>query len=94
MRCVETNVAHRRIGAREAVSRSDLQNDVPTPAQRHLSNTSSLREAAILGAMAMFKNSGNSLRSDMVQLLRDDVQKQVEGLPESADDGDILNLVV
>jgi hypothetical protein len=69
-----------------------LEQDTPTPTQKHLTNTSSLREAAILGAKAIFKNNGHVLRGDMVQLLREDVMQQVEGLPDAAHDGDILNM--
>jgi hypothetical protein len=64
--------------------------DDATPEKKHLTNNSSLREAATLGAQAIYKNNSHVLRGDLVQLLREDVVKQVLGLPETADDGDIL----
>jgi hypothetical protein len=82
--------AQRQRGAGALFSRVGLGRDVPTPAQKHLTNASSLREAATIGAMAIFKNNWHSLRGYLVQLLREDFVKQVEGMDEATDYGDVL----
>jgi hypothetical protein len=57
----------------------------PTPAQKHVTNTSTLRDAAILGAQAIFDQVEHSLRGDLILLLREEVAKIVEHLEDPSD---------